>query len=284
VHDFRPSRTAYRVAIRRAEHQILDNHRVFDDPLSLKILEPEMAERIRSGKVTRQQRLSPSFRAFMAVRSRFTEDELARAVEGGVRQYVVLGAGLDTFGYRNPHRGAGLKVFEVDHPATQEWKRERLRVAEIGIPPSVVFAGIDFERQTVAEALGSCGFQFDQAAFFSWLGVVPYLTERAFEETMRFIAGMPEGSGVVLDYAIPRTSLNLTERIALDALSARVARVGEPLRLFFNPDELAARLRDMGFRSLEDLGRDQMNARYFSGQSGRFKVRGRLAHLLCARL
>lgn len=284
MQEARPSRTAYRVAVRRAEHQILDSHRVFDDPLSLRIIDAEMADRIRSGKVTRQQRLSPSFRAFMAVRSRYAEDELTRSVNQGVRQYVLLGAGLDTFAYRNPFAPDGLRVFEVDYPATQAWKRDCLAKGGIEIPPSVVFAPVDFEHQTVDEALSAVDFRRDEPAFFSWLGVVPYLTDGAFEGTIQFIAGLPATSGVAMDYAIPRSSLNLVERIALDALSARVARVGEPFRLFFDPGEMAARLQGAGFRQIEDLGRDEINARYFAGSHGRLKVRGNLAHLMCARV
>src|SRR3954454_22961147 len=113
VREAKPSRTAWRVAIRRAEHQLLDNPRVFEDPFALRILEPRPA----SQKTTRQQRLSTSFRAYMAVRSRYAEDQLAHAVHHGVRQYVILGAGLDTFAYRNPHAAEVLRVFEVDYPA-----------------------------------------------------------------------------------------------------------------------------------------------------------------------
>lgn len=276
-----PSRTAYRVAIRRAEHQVLDHPRIFNDPLSLRILGEDLASRIQSGRMTRQQRLSPSFRAFMAVRSRYAEDELAHAVRDGIRQYVVLGAGLDTFAYRNLHAGT-LRVFEVDHPATQEWKQDLLHAAEISIPTDLVYVSADFENQTLQEALRATDFRFDIPTFFSWLGVVPYLTEGAFEETMRFVAGLPPGSAIVMDYAVPRSSLNLIERMALDALSARVAAAGEPFQLFFDPSILTFRLREMGFSTLEDLGRDAMNARYFSGRSDRFRVKGNLGHLLKA--
>ncbi|MDQ1470255.1 MAG: hypothetical protein QOJ99_1735 [Bryobacterales bacterium] len=261
---------------------MLDSPRVFEDPLSLRIVGPERASQIRSGKITRQQRLSPSFRAYMAVRSRYAEDELAKAVRSGVRQYVVLGAGLDTFSCRNPHASVGLRVFEVDYPATQAWKREQLDAAGIAVPADVVFVGADFERQTIADALCSVDFRFDESAFFSWLGVVQYLTERAFEETLSFIASMPVRSGVVLDYAVDRSLLNPAERLALDALSARVAAAGEPFELFFDPDVLAFRLREMGFTSVEDLGRDEMNARYFSGRKDKLRVKGNLAHLLTA--
>src|ERR1700684_280435 len=136
------SRTAQRVAIRRAAHQLLDQPRVLDDPLALRIIGSEAAEALRSDP-KEDHAFSRAFRAFMAARSRYAEDELARAVARGVTQYVVLGAGLDTFAYRNPH--AGLHVFEVDHPATQVWKRERVPAAGIAIPPSFTLFSIDFE-------------------------------------------------------------------------------------------------------------------------------------------
>ena len=139
------SRTARRVAIRRAAHQLLDHPRVLDDPLALRIIGAEAAEELRSNP-KEHHAFSRAFRAFMAARSRYAEDELAGAVERGVRQYVVLGAGLDTFAYRNPH--AGLRVFEVDHPATQAWKREQLSAAGIAIPAALTFVPVDFERQT----------------------------------------------------------------------------------------------------------------------------------------
>ena len=172
----------------------------------------------------------------------------------------------------------------MDYPATQEWKRERLQSAGIPIPSEVVFVGADFERQTLADALRAADFRLDVPTFFSWLGVVPYLTERAFEETVGFIVRMPGGSGVVFDYAVPRDSLNLIERMALDALSARVAAAGEPFRLFFSPAQLTARLLQLGFDRLEDLGRDEMNARYFSQRKDRLRVKGHLGPpYACAR-
>src|SRR5271168_1087136 len=170
------SRTARRVAIRRAAHQLLDHPRVLDDPLALRIIGLEAAEELRTNP-KEHHAFARAFRAFMAARSRYAEDELARAVAHGVRQYVVLGAGLDTFAYRNPH--AGLRVFEVDHPATQAWKREQLQAGEIAIPASLTFVPIDFERQTLAAGLDQAGFDTRAAAFFSWLGVTPYLTREA---------------------------------------------------------------------------------------------------------
>src|ERR1700686_1320542 len=175
------SKTAHRVAIRRAAHQLLDQPRVLDDPLALRIIGSEAEEALRSDP-KEDHAFSRGFRAFMAARSRYAEDELAHAVAHGVRQYVVLGAGLDTFAYRNPH--PGLRVFEVDHPDTQEWKREQLLAAGIAVPSALSFVPIDFERQTLADGLARAGFGAGDAAFFSWLGVTPYLTREACRTTL----------------------------------------------------------------------------------------------------
>lgn len=216
----------------------------------------------------------------MAVRSRFAEDELAQAVAGGTRQYVVLGAGLDTFAYRNPH--VGLRVFEVDHPATQQWKRELLQTAGIEIPEETTFVPVDFERETLSAGLERSGFRIDHPAFFSWLGVVPYLSERAFEDTLNFIAALPKPSGVVFDYGVARSALSWRERFILDALAARVAAAGEPFRLFFEPEQLATRLKEVGFGSIEDLGSDEINRRYFSSRTDGLQLKSNLGRLLSA--
>jgi methyltransferase (TIGR00027 family) len=283
MHTSKPSRTALRVAIRRAAHQILDKPKVFDDPLALKIIGNEAATKLAAGLAEHTGAASRSLRAFLAVRSRYAEDELTRAVQDGVRQYVLLGAGLDTLAYRNPHGNAGLRVFEVDHPPTQEWKREQLREAGISIPTDVVFVPVDFERETLADGLQSARFATEVKTFFAWLGVVPYLTEGAFSETLEFIASMPRGSGVVFDYAVARSSLNWMERFALDRLSARVAAAGEPFQLFFETEELAGRLRRMGFQHLEDLGAKEINSRYFQDRADGLRVRGGLGRLISAR-
>jgi methyltransferase (TIGR00027 family) len=272
------SRTARRVAIRRAAHQLLDHPRVLDDPLALRIIGSEAAEALRSDP-KENHAFSRAFRAFMVARSRYAEDELARAVAHGVRQYVVLGAGLDTFAYRNPH--PGLRVFEVDHPATQAWKRERLQAANIAIPPSLTFVPIDFEQQTLGDGLAHSGFN-GPAAFFSWLGVTPYLTREACMTTLSFIANLPAGSGVVFDFAVDPALLNAGQRQALDALSARVARYGEPFRLFFDPGKLQHELKGMGFHRTEFLQGKDLNARYFKERSDGLLVRGAIGHLMGA--
>jgi methyltransferase (TIGR00027 family) len=273
------SRTARRVAIRRAAHQLLDQPRVLDDPLALRIIGSEAEQTLRSDP-KEDHAFSRAFRAFMAARSRYAEDELASAVAQGVAQYVVLGAGLDTFAYRNPH--LGVRVFEVDHPATQVWKGEQLQAAGIAIPASLTFVPIDFEQQTLADGLEHSGFDPNAATFFSWLGVTPYLTREACMTTLSFIATLPPGSGVVFDFAVDPALLNAGQRQALDALSKRVARYGEPFQLFFNPGKLQHELNEIGFHRTEFLQGKEINSRYFKDRTDGLLVRGSIGHLMGA--
>ncbi len=206
---------------------------------------------------------------------------LALAAGRGVCQYVVLGAGLDTFAYRNPFRGLGLRVFEVDHPATQEWKLATLREANIAITKDVTFVPVDLESHALREVLLASDFDCDRPAFFSWLGVTPYLSRAAFDATMEFIAAMPAGSGIAFDYAIERSLLNPAQQLALDAMAERVARAGEPFRLFFNPAALANDMEALGFIDIENLSGPKINERYFGGRTDGLAVSGG-GHLLSA--
>lgn len=277
--EYKPSRTALRVAVRRAAHQILEVPPVFPDPLALAILGPEGPNWVAEEQSKKDQPASRALRAFLAARSRYAEEELARAVEAGVRQYVLLGAGLDTFAYRNPHASAGLQVYEVDFPSTQHWKRGLLDAAGIAIAGTTIFVPLDVEHQTLASGLEAAGFHLDQPAFFACLGVVPYLTSEAFSSTVEFIASLPQGSGIAFDYAVARSCLNVMEKLALDALSQRVAAAGEPFQLFFEPPALARQLRLLGFERIEDLGRDELNERYFLNRQDEFRLRGGLGRV-----
>jgi methyltransferase (TIGR00027 family) len=285
MQESRPSSTANRVAMRRAAHQILDaDPKVLDDPIALKILSPQSRARVAEEPPLVPAIAGKYMRAFMVARSRFAEDELARAISCGAAQYVILGAGLDTFAYRNPYPESQLRVFEVDFPATQDWKRDRLAAAGISIPPSLTFAPIDFEKQTLADGLAAAGFDPAKITFFSWLGVIMYLTRDAAMSTLKFIAGTPPGGAVVFDYSVARESLNFFQRLALDRLMRRVEAAGEPFRLFFNPSDLAAELHALGFSNLEDLGVPEINARYFANRSDGLRVGGGLGRLICARI
>jgi len=254
-----PSRTALAAATHRAAHQILEQGRIFADPLALRIL-GEDAE-----TVAREAAEHPSrrrIRIFIAARSRFAEDALAAAVEKGVRQAVVLGAGLDTYAYRSALRDR-LRIFEVDHPATQEWKRQRLEDAVIPIPNSLTFAPVDFENQTLSDGLTAAGFDPMQQTFFTWLGVVPYLTEAAVWSTLAFIASLPNGAHVVFDYSDPPASLSVEMRSSHDTRAAHVAELGEAWLSYFDADELHSKLMALGFKEVEDLGPPQIASRYF---------------------
>jgi methyltransferase (TIGR00027 family) len=201
-------------------------------------------------------------RLFIAARSRFSEDTLAACVARGVRQVVVLGAGLDTFSLRNPHAGQGVLVFEVDYPATQGWKRERLKQAGLTVPATLTFAPVDFERQSLAEGLAAAGFQADRPAFFQWLGVVPYLTREAVAATLEFIAGVPD-SEVVFDYAEPLENYPEGRREHVMAVAARAAALGEPWLSLFDPADLSVMLRAHGFAEIEDLGLAEIADRFY---------------------
>jgi methyltransferase (TIGR00027 family) len=272
------SRTALSVALRRAAHQIFDSPVVFEDPIAVGILGPAYAEQLQRTPLRPDRPFSTALRAFLVARSRYAEDNLRRAVASGVEQYVLLGAGLDTFAYRNPF--AKLRVFEVDHPATQQWKRELLQRNNITIPDSIAYTPVDFEHQSLAEQLRGAGFNSQAPAFFAWLGVVPYLTLEAFRATLSFISVQRSGSGVTLDYGQPRSALSLLERMAHDSLASRVEKAGEPFRLFFTPPKIAAELSH--FHGVEDLGAAEINARYFSGRSDELKMRGTAGRFLSA--
>lgn len=284
VEEFRPSSTAQRVAMKRAAHQLLDDPKVFDDPLALHMVGKEHASALRADpRQFEATALSPYLRAFVAARSRYAEDELALGVRRGVCQYVILGAGLDTFAYRNPHPHGVLHVFEVDHPTMQTWKRARLKEAGIMIPYDLTFAPVDFETQTLAERLVGAGYDSGKCTFFSWLGVTEYLTTEAVMTTLRFIASAPVGSGVVFDYVLSPSLLTPVQRSRFDALAQRVASAGEPWQTFFDPGLLAMDLRAMGFEHSEDNGPEEINARYFDGRKDGLRV-GSLSHIMKAQV
>ncbi|GAA2619980.1 class I SAM-dependent methyltransferase [Paractinoplanes durhamensis] len=242
------SKTAYSAARYRAAHQFLELGAIFKDPLAPRIL-GATAEELQADAPRRAMRM------FIAARHRFAEDALAAAVRRGVRTVVVLGAGLDTFAYRNPFED--VRVIEVDHPDTQAWKRERLAATHIEVPPGVSYTGVDFEKESLADRL-----RLDGPAFFVWLGVVPYLTRAGFDETLGFVAGAP-GNEVVFDYAQSPAKMAPERRAALEARAARVAKIGEPWLTYFEPAEIAADLTGLGFSEIEDLGPAQLAAHFF---------------------
>jgi methyltransferase (TIGR00027 family) len=266
----RPSATAQGAALLRAAHQLLDDPKVFVDPLAVKMLGAEAA--LALSLDPQRFARSRSLRAFVALRSRYAEDRLGASVARGIEQYVVLGAGLDTFAYRNPY--PRLNVFEVDHPATQVWKQKRLEQAGIATPDSLTFVPVDFEIQTLADRLRASGMREDEPAFFSLLGVAVYITKPALMDTLRFVASSAPGSEIVFCYSVPSGMLSETQREARAAAAERVAAIGEPWISYYEPAALTAELEELGFSELRDLGSAEANERYFQHRTDGLRVTG----------
>ena len=256
------SRTALGTAYMRAAHQLLDAApRILEDPLALKLLGVDAAERIQTHLTRYQSPAMKALRAHVVLRSRFAEDRLAAAVARGVTQYVLLGAGLDTFALRQPQWAEALAVIEVDHPSTQQFKRSLITAADLAVPPNVSFVDIDFERESLRDGLQRQGVALDQPTVFSWLGVTMYLQEAAIDAVLKLISGFPAGSEIVLTFTQPFEEKNET---ATGAFAARAAKMGEPFISFFTPAAMEAKLRRSGFGGVEFLSPKESEIRYFS--------------------
>lgn len=275
-----PSRTAFAAASYRAAHQVLEHGRYFSDPLAVSILGIDPDDFRQNPEIHEAQR---GIRFFVVARSNIAENALQLGVQTrGVRQLVVLGAGLDTFAYRNPF-GEQLRVFEVDHPATQAWKRRRLNEAGIVTPESVTFAPVDFECENLVERLAAAGLDPDVRTFFTWLGVAPYLSTAAVGSTLSQIAAHPAEAEVVFDYGEPREHIDPAFRQQYEDRAARVAAAGEPFLSYFVPAELHEQLRGLGFEQIEDLDVPGVVARLLGQASPPAPTRNRTGgHVLFA--
>jgi len=260
------SSTALGVAVLRAVHQIADGTpRVLDDAISGRLVERAALARALAADGAPARAL----RAHVVLRSRFAEDRLQAAVARGVRQLVVLGAGFDTFAYRQPAWAHALRVFEVDHPASQRAKQARLRGAGIAIPGNVCFVAIDFAHTALRDGLAPSGFAPDEPAFFSWLGVMMYLDQDAIDAVLRYVAARPAGSEIAFSFAHAGA---VTNRGA----QARAAALGEPWLSRFEPDALVRKLRDLGFSAVT-LPTPEDAARYFGARSDALRAPERVA-------
>ena len=270
--------------MRRAAHQLHDAHPlVFEDPFAIPILPPDARLELQRTPAASRKPFSAALRAFMVCRARFAEDVLAAGVrDHGVRQALILGAGLDTFALRNPY--PNLRVFEVDHPATQKWKRKLLTASKLPTPSTLTFVPVDFESQSLRQQLLHSGFDFSLPTATTWLGVVPYLTAEAFAATARVLGRLPAGSSLVFDYSQPREVLSPIEQLMLDSLSARVALAGEPFQLFFTPERLAEELSWHNLTVVEDLDGPALNTRYLASRTDGLELRGRAGRLCHAQV
>lgn len=252
-----PSITARAAARHRAVHQLLENGAVFDDRLALALV-GEAEARAYAAQDNAWRR---AMRRYVVSRARHAEDRLGAAVARGVRQAVVLGAGLDTFAYRNPFDG--LRVIEADHPDTQVSKRRLLADAGVAEPASMIYAPFDFEKDRLAALLEAALPYPGEPVFFSWLGVVHYLTEDAALATLGAIGRAPGGAEIVFDYAEPNEALDAPLKAARDARARRVASFGEPLLTTFSQARMAAALATHGFDAIEDIGPRRIAELYF---------------------
>jgi len=258
--------TALRVAQQRAAHQLFDAPQVFADGLAVPILGAEAEEQMRGSAADYRTPFALDFRAAVVARSRFCEDCVAAAMANGLRQVVILGAGLDTTAYRGI-LPADAKVYEVDHPATQAWKQERLRTAGIAIPPSVAFVAIDFDKTTLLDGLANGRIDLARPTLFSWLGVTYYLPAATVTATLSAIGLLATGGELVFDYFEPPQNFHVVERAGFESFGKEAAAAGEPWKSFFQPADMAAKLAASRFADIEDSGSDAMAARYFTGRT-----------------
>jgi methyltransferase (TIGR00027 family) len=261
-----PSRTAVLTAAARALHREEPQPWVIDDYLAFGLAGPEgpaLLGRLRA-EVPRPYLLA--FSRWVCVRARFPEDVVAHAAAGDVGQYVILGAGLDSFAYRRNDLLDRLRVFEVDHPATQEWKRQRLGELGVEPPAGLVFVPVDFERQTLRQGLERAGFSFARPAVFSWIGVTMYLTLDAIRATLATVAQCLAGTRIVLTYNQPPAALTNNDAQITATFAGLAAKMGEPFISRFLPAEMAQLLRRHGFGEITDFGPDEARAAYFAGR------------------
>jgi methyltransferase (TIGR00027 family) len=305
--EMKQSRTAFGVAWMRAAHQVLDSQPLIleDEPI-LDLLGRDYVERMRKEPARMQIPAVRLLRSHVVLRSRFTEDRLAESLARGVRQFVILGAGYDTFFARQPAWAKALKVFEIDQPATQEDKLARIAAARMSVPPNVTFGSVNFEAESLIDGLNRHGVDFDVPTVFSWLGVTMYLTEPAIDATLRTVLSFAGGSEIVLTFAsrdsqpityapgstgsrlstaeaqspsapiiatAPANPAGIAAAVPADTdptgppIAAMAAALGEPWLTYYEPDEIERKLRHLGFRGVELLTPEKSEPRYFAGRT-----------------
>jgi methyltransferase (TIGR00027 family) len=268
----RASRTAAAAAATRAEHHLYAASPIFEDTFAIEFADP-LWRSIVEAKPLKWfvfdvlMRLMSPVGGQIVARSRYAEDQLAQAIAAGTRQYVIVGAGFDSFALRRRDLQSILRVYELDHPDTQAAKVERVQALDADLPDNLEFVAIDFEREGVAEALKRSRFEQDSPAFFSWLGTTPYLTNSATLDTLASIVriGAP-GSEVVFDYLVPDEVLSSSDRRVVAKLKRFTARRGEPLVGELHPAELEKVLASIGLELVENLSGPEQEKRYFANR------------------
>jgi methyltransferase (TIGR00027 family) len=258
-----PSRTAVLTAAARALHRD-EPTPVLDDDLALALAGQDALAMIDRLRAELPQPALLEFARWVAVRARVPEDLVDQAVAEGVSQYVILGAGLDSFAYRRADLTDRLRVFELDHPRSQEWKRRRLEELAIRIPSNLAFTPVDFEFQTLHEGLEAVDFDFAAPAVFSWIGVTMYLTPGTIQDTLTGVASCPPGTRIALTYNLPRASLAGLALLTSKAVGRITEEMGEPVISRFTPAEIEQLLRESGFADVAHIGPDEARDMYFA--------------------
>jgi methyltransferase (TIGR00027 family) len=261
-----PSRTAMLTAVARALHREEASPTVLDDQFALALAGEEGPALIERLKAEVPEETLLGFSRWICVRARLPEDIVEAAVVEGVRQYVILGAGLDSFAYRRPDLLGRLRVFEVDHPASQAWKQARLSELGIDRPANLVFAPVNFETQTLRKELERAGFDFGAKAVFSWVGVTMYLTLGAIEATLATVAECLAGTRIVLTYNLSASALREMGLGTENRFAGIAAEMGEPFVSLFEPAEAEALLRRLGFDDIVNFGPEEALHTYFAGR------------------
>lgn len=255
------SLTSLGAAALRAVHQLLDGEpRLFSDPVILRWLSPDQLDQIKSNAPYYREPVQLGLRSHIVLRSRYAEDRLALAYARGIRQYLLLGAGLDTFAWRQPRGLEGLRIFEADHPATQAQKQQRLAQAGIEVPDNCEFVPVNFETESLEAALRRSSLDFGAPVFISWLGVMVYLSMEATDAIFRFVVTLPASTELVFTFSQKRF---LEQQ---HPTAARAAEVGEPWLTFLRPEELAWKLCKLGYASLDFLQPEKAEALYYTGR------------------
>lgn len=251
-------------AIRASHFMHGDRPLIIEDPFAIELISPELRERYLGGKEYGKS----GGASIVLGRARYTEDLLEAAVRSGVNQYVILGTGLDTFALRRPDLVGKIHVFEIDHPATQEWKRGLLTQLGWELPAALEFIPADLEQETVAEALGRSSLRKDSRIFFSCLGTLPYLTHEAIIRTLESLAASSStGSEIVFDYRVSIDFVDPDDVPRVEAGDKGTAAAGEIKRSFLNPQTFLDEVSAMGFEVVESLTPKQLAERYFAGRS-----------------
>lgn len=260
-----PSQTAKFAAIARGEHRLsYQQPWILDDPYALSLVGPAWEELQRALRAVFPDRPREEALSGIAARSRYVEDVLEAGTFG---QYVILGAGLDSFAWRRPDVLASTRVFEVDHPATQAWKRDRAEIMALPRSEQHVFAPVDFERETLDAGLASVGFDPSASTLFSWLAVMPYLTLDAIETTLRGLAGAAPGSQIALSYGVRDEYQDEVGHQFTSLLRGLAMQRGEPLVTLLSPAEAEDLLARCGLTVVEHLDRDMLRERYLAGRT-----------------